>query len=524
MRRRHLKPLRVGIALVFLAGLTAAFVDFRGLVPAAAGHWLAAVQFTPALFALGTGTAALVVGIAIVGVTLAFGRVYCSTVCPLGLLQDAVARITAWLRPRRRLRPFARGGVGLRYGVLAAVVLAFAGGAGGIAGAYADPYSNFGRIASGLFRPLLAAANNALVTPATALGFQALYRVVPPWPGPAVFGAALLLLGLVTGLAAWRGRIYCNTLCPVGTVLGLLARGAAFRLTLDRSACTKCAECLRACKAQCLDLRTGTIDAARCVACFNCITACPEQGVGYQFAWIRRSAAPAPVITPPAAGPSRREFMATGISALAAAMGAGRLVAAPAAGGWAPQNFSRAISPPGATSVDRFLERCTACQLCVSACPTHVLQPASLEYGLAGFMKPRLDYAAAFCNFDCRRCGEVCPTGAISRLALEDKQLTRIGLAQLDLDHCIVKTMGTDCAACSEHCPTKAVDTIPYGDNLRLPQVTADLCIGCGACEYACPALPKKAIAVGGRRRHELAVRRVEGKATDPRARGGFPF
>jgi ferredoxin len=147
-----------------------------------------------------------------------------------------------------------------------------------------------------------------------------------------------------------------------------------------------------------------------------------------------------------------------------------------------------------------------------------------LEYGLAGCMKPRLDYAAAFCNFDCRRCGEACPTGAISLLDLADKQVTRIGLARLDLDHCIVKTKGTDCAACSEHCPTKAVDTIPYGDNLRLPQVTDDLCIGCGACQYACPAQPKKAIVVDGRRRHEPAVRRLEAKATDPRARGDFPF
>jgi ferredoxin len=322
----------------------------------------------------------------------------------------------------------------------------------------------------------------------------------------------------------WRERIYCNTLCPVGTVLGLLARGAAFRLTLDRSACTKCAECLRACKAQCLDLRAGTIDASRCVACFNCVTACPEQGVGYRFAWTRRSAVPAPSAAPPASGPSRREFMAATVSTLAVAAGAGRLLAAPGAVPPLPQNYSRAISPPGAAGVDRFLERCTACQLCVSACPTHVLQPAFLEYGFAGFMKPRLDYTAAFCNFDCQRCAEVCPDGALTVLGLADKQVTRIGRAQLDLEKCIVKTKGTDCAACSEHCPTKAVDTVPYGENLRLPQVNDELCIGCGACEYACPALPRKAIVVAGQRQHERAVRRVEEKARDPRKRNDFPF
>ena len=189
-------------------------------------------------------------------------------------------------------------------------------------------------------------------------------------------------------------------------------------------------------------------------------------------------------------------------------------------------NTSRAICPPGSEGVDRFLDRCTACHLCVSACPTHVLQPAFLEYGLAGLMKPRLDYSAAFCNFDCQRCAEVCPDGAITLIALADKQVVRIGLAQLNLDNCIVKQKDTDCAACSEHCPTKAVDTIPYKGKLRLPKVTDELCIGCGACEYACPALPKKAITVAGRRRHEKAVRRHEEKASDPRAGtgGDFPF
>ena len=200
------------------------------------------------------------------------------------------------------------------------------------------------------------------------------------------------------------------------------------------------------------------------------------------------------------------------------------MLAAPAAGGLPPQNSSRAISPPGAGNVDRFIDHCTACHLCISACPTHVLQPAFLEYGLTGLMKPRLDYAAAFCNFDCQRCAEVCPDTAIVRQSLADKQVTRIGRALLDLEKCIVKTKGTDCAACSEHCPTKAVDTVPYGENLRLPQVNDELCIGCGACEYACPALPHKAIVVAGQRRHERAVRRIEEKAKDPRQQNDFPF
>lgn len=520
MRRRHLKPLRIGVALIFLVGLTAGFADFRGLVPARLVHGLAAVQFTPALLAFSTGAVALFAFVGIVVMTIVFGRVYCSTVCPLGLLQDAVARVAAWLRPRRRLLPFRRENLWVRYGTLAPVILTIAGGAGAIAYSHVDPYSNFGRVVSGLFRPLLAAGNNLLVAPASALGVESLYRVPPPWPGPAIALPALFILALVAGLAVWRGRIYCNTLCPVGTVLGLLARHAVFRLTVDQAACTKCAGCLRACKAQCLDLRAGTIDASRCVACFNCIAACPEQGIGYQFAWARSPAPRARRTDASVADPQRRALVLGAtvlLLAPATVFGAAQPAAAPAA----PRS---PVTPPGSGSLDRFLERCTACQLCVSACPTHVLQPAALEYGFVGFMKPRLDFRQAFCNFDCRRCGEVCPDGAINLLDLTQKQVTRIGVASLDLERCIVKTKGTDCAACSEHCPTKAVDTVPFGDNLRLPKVSQELCIGCGACEYACPAQPHKAITVAGERRHERASRRVEGKAADPRRGSEFPF
>jgi ferredoxin len=520
MRRRHLKPLRVAVALVFLAGLSAAFVDFRGLVPPRLAHWLAVVQFTPALLALGTGAVGLCVFAGIIGVTLAFGRVYCSTVCPLGLLQDAIARVAAWLRPRRRLLPFKRGSRWIRYGALLATGLTIAGGAWGIAFSHADPYSNFGRISSGLFRPLLVAVNNALVAPATALGMQSLYRVTPPWPGPAILLPAVFVLVLVTSLAVWRERIYCNALCPLGTVLGLLARGSAFRLALDRSTCTKCAECMRGCKAQCIDLRTGTIDASRCVACFNCVAACPENGIGYKFTWARATSAPAAHSASLVADPQRRAL----IAGTAAVLLAPATLLGAVGNATARAVVPSPVTPPGSGGVDRFLEKCIACQLCVSACPTSVLQPALSEYGFFGFMKPCLDFQKAFCNFDCRRCGEICPTGAITLLALADKQVTRVGLAKLDLDSCIVKTKGTDCAACSEHCPTKAVDTIPYGNNLRLPQVTDDLCIGCGACQYACPAQPKKAIQVSGRRRHERAAQHIEGKAKDPRKQNDFPF
>jgi ferredoxin len=589
--RRRLKLLRTAVALAMFAGLTAALVDFRGFVPPRFGHWLASVQFVPSIVALVTGASVSLAGILIIGVTLAVGRVYCSAICPLGILQDVFARIAAWSRRgKKRLLPYARPLRWLRQLILWGAAAGVAAGWSGLTLALVDPYSNFGRIASGIFRPLVILLNNVVTGPANAIGISRLYRVEPSWAGAGALLLPALLLALLAVLVVLRGRLFCSTLCPVGTFLGLLAQRAAFRLEIDRNACTKCAACLGACKAQCIDLRGGAIDFSRCVACYNCIGACEQGGLGHRFAWRSSQAAPAGASTesttpagahlpdvssfwswavarasrpclcvrpsdmgkmpmplkPSTTGkcaamavapdPARRAFIAGTAAAVAVSLGAApRLLAhgrnddtldagndaARHPGG---DNRSSAICPPGAASIDRFLDRCTACDLCISACPTHVLQPAFIEYGLAGLMKPRMNYSKSFCNYDCRACGEVCPTGAITLLDLAEKRLMQIGEARFEESKCIVKVKGTDCAACSEHCPTKAVNTVPYGNNLRLPKVDRDLCIGCGACEYACPVLPDKAITVAGRRLHGRARKPEEKKAVAPTPDSDFPF
>ncbi len=504
---RWLKPLRVALALVFLVVLAAAFLDFRGALPASVAHWFAAVQLGPAALAAvaGGGLALIALGVVFL-LTLLFGRVYCSVICPLGILQDIVARLRRHRSAPLRFVPENRL---VRYGVLAATLLAIALGAAGVTATLADPYSHFGRIVATLGRPLAIAANNALVPVAQAFGVHALYRVPLTIPPLALLLFAAGIAILIAGLVVWRGRLYCNTLCPVGTTLGLMSRVSAFRLAIDRSACTKCADCLRVCKAQCIDLRNGTVDASRCVACANCLGACGHGGIRYRFGWRR------PPVRP--ASPERRAVIAGAL--LLPPLAALESVAPAAAPARRP-----AIAPPGAHSVARLLDRCTGCQLCVSACPTGVLQPAVLDYGWVGFAKPHLDFNRAFCNFDCHRCGEVCPTGAISLLELTDKRLTSIGVAKFEHTRCIVETDGTDCAACSEHCPTKAVDTIPFRDNLRLPQVKEELCIGCGACEFACPVRPVRAITITARAEHTRAQKAIEAKPTLPKPTGDFPF
>lgn len=510
---RTLKPLRVAVALVFFLGLTAAFVDFRGLVPRAVAEQLAALQATPALLAaLGGGLgAALVLG-ALVMLTLLGGRIYCSTLCPLGVLQDVVNRLAS--RARKHPLRHAPARNWLRYGVLGAAGLAALLGFTALTVTIIDPYAHFGRIVSGVFRPLLVTANNAAVPLAEQTGLHALYRVDLPSPAFAVIAFSAATLLVIAGLAAWRGRLFCNTFCPVGTVLGLLSRAGVYRIAIDRSACTKCAQCLRACKAQCIDLRTGQVDASRCVACYNCVGACDHSGIGYRLAWSLPKAS----ATAQPADPQRRALL-TGALLL------GPAVTLRAAETLNPPQPATVVAPPGAGNIARLLDRCTACQLCVSACPTHVLQPALFHYGWQGFAKPRLDFESSFCNFECRACGEVCPTDAISLLDLAEKKRTSLGIAHFDQKLCIVDVDGTDCAACSEHCPTKAVDTVPFRDNLRLPRVQEDLCIGCGACEFACPVRPVRAIRVAGRSTH-VQAREPVNAAPAPAARAAtdFPF
>jgi ferredoxin-type protein NapF len=546
---RSYKRTRLVLGLAVLLIATLALADFRELLPLRAGHWITAVQFVPASVALATG--ALFSGVATLAIllgTLLFGRVYCSVLCPLGLFQDLVSRLSRRLRRTKRPLPFAKRQTPLRQAFLWATVAGVLVGWAGFALSLLDPYSNYGRIASAVFRPLVAAANNAVVGTANAIGIDSLYRVDLPWPGIGAVAAPAAFLTLVIVLSALRGRLYCNSICPVGTLLGWVSRYAAFRIEIDKDKCTKCASCIKVCKAQCIDLRKGEIDFDRCVACYNCIGTCDDHGVGYRFKWLRKKPAPAPASKeksrasePAVKNPERRALFGRTASALALSTCLPLLSKADETEGQqgGPQakddpgahtggkgtNRSVGVSPPGSASVDRFLERCTACHLCISVCPSHVLQPALLEYGIKGFMKPRLDFVANFCDFDCTRCADVCPDGAITRLPVAEKQLEQIGIAHFHKKRCIVFAQGTDCAACSEHCPTKAVYTVPFGDNLRLPEVKEELCIGCGACEHACPVKPEKAITVTGLRVHGKAVRLVEKSTAKPAASGNdFPF
>ena len=519
---RHLKALRVGISVAFFALLALVFLDFGNLIPPAFTRGLLNLQFIPSLLQFlhgaGLGLAGWVVVLAF---TVLFGRIYCSTVCPLGTLQDIIGFA---VRKRRKVRglSFVRPSRALRYSIAAITGLLLIAGSGLLLNLL-DPFSASGRIFSDLIRPAAIVTNNVAAAAMEQFGFYAVPRRQWAVLTPVAVGIAVATLMIVGWFAATRGRLYCNTVCPVGTVLGLVSRISWLRIGIDSETCTGCRRCERVCKAGCIDLENMTVDSERCVGCCNCLAACPGGAVHFENGWRRV----------PAAQPDqgRRDFLVhSGVSILGLAglheTNATVLQSRPTT---IPEAVTGPVSPPGSISIERFTSLCTACHLCVSVCPSRVLSPSLLEFGPSGLMQPRLDFRASYCNFECTLCSQVCPTGAILPLTPEDKKRTQLGVTRFIKENCVVVTDNTNCGACSEHCPTKAVRMVPYTNPqnkpLVIPEVDPDYCVGCGGCEHACPTKPFKAICVDGNPVHKLAKKpepqKIELKVDD---KEDFPF
>jgi len=298
-----------------------------------------------------------------------------------------------------------------------------------------------------------------------------------------------------------NGRLFCNTICPVGTLLGLFSKLSLYKIAIDQNECRGCSLCERVCKSGCIDKSNKVIDFERCVNCFNCFTVCPSGGIVYE-----RSKRDISVLITEEVDLDKRKFFSRffiGIIGLSGFLRA-QLKIIPKTESTVPVIKNVHSTPPGSKSVEHFLMNCTACHLCITACPTQVLQPSFLEHGVLNILQPYMDNLTAYCTFECIRCTEVCPTGAIFPLTINEKKKVQIGKTTFVKENCIVETEGTACGACSEHCPTKAVIMVPY-KNLKIPEVRNEYCIGCGACEYACPTKPFKAIYVEGNLIHQIA-------------------
>ena len=163
------------------------------------------------------------------------------------------------------------------------------------------------------------------------------------------------------------------------------------------------------------------------------------------------------------------------------------------------------LTPPGSLSFEFFAQHCTGCQLCVSECPNNVLRPST---DLLHLMLPEMSYERGHCRPECTRCGEVCPAGAIKPIDKEEKSSTQIGHAVFIEKNCVAVTDGVECGNCSRHCPAGAIEMVALNEEDEespwVPAVNEEACIGCGACEYVCPARPFSAIMVEGHEVHKM--------------------
>lgn len=528
-----IQKLRKSLAALFFCAVTLLFLDFTGLAEAWLG-WVAKIQFLPALLA---ANFAVVAALAVI--TLLFGRIYCSVICPLGVLQDIVFFKIGGKRKRNslsykapktylRIAVFALFAVCTLFGFLSAVSLI-------------APYGAYGRIASNIFAPIWALGNNALAFVAERFDSYMFYPTEVWTRGIGAFVVAAATLAIV-GFLAWKGgRTYCNTICPVGTVLGFLAKYSLFKPIVDIPKCNSCGLCARNCKGQCINYKEHKIDYSRCVACFDCIENCRRGAISYSCkkGWGKSgksdSAKPAPKSSakidsdradshaPIRDSETSSEFSEIKSSAVSTKGRRGffsslLLFAGAAAakaeekitdGGLAPIKNRRKperttrITPPGARSARNFSEKCVACQLCVSACPSHVLKPSA---SLSGFMQPEMSYERGHCAIDCVECSKVCPAGAILPITLAEKSSLQIGRAMWHKERCIVNTDDVQCDNCFRQCPTGAITMVAQNPkdkkSRKIPTVDEARCIGCGACENLCPARPVAAICVEGNSVH----------------------
>lgn len=498
-----LKKIRVATAIFCFVFITLLFLDFTGTLHGWFG-WLAKVQFIPALLALNVGAILILVLL-----TLLLGRIYCSVICPLGVFQDIVSWI-AGKRKKNRFR-YSPAITWLRYGILALFAIAFIAGISSVV-VVLEPYSAYGRIVSGLFTPLYQWGNNLLAYFSERADSYAFYPV-DVWMKNAMVLAVAVITFAALIILAWRnGRTYCNTICPVGTLLGFISKFSLFKPAFVEDKCSGCGLCARNCKASCIDVKNRHINRSRCVTCFDCIEKCKFGAMKYAPQWIGKKKElikDSPDIKTEQDNLSRRSVLS-----LITAFVVTNVVKAQQLkvdGGLAVIEEKKIpdrkvpIIPPGALSIKNMKDHCTACQLCVSACPNSVLRPSGKW---KTFMQPEMSYERGYCRPECTECSQVCPAGAIQPITTADKSAISIGLAVWIKDNCVVNRDEVQCHNCERHCPTGAitlVDRDPNAkDSLKIPFVDKELCMGCGACENLCPARPFSAIYVEGNVRHHL--------------------
>ena len=374
------------------------------------------IQFSPLFQRLifDFSIAALLLFLSIIILTVIFGRFYCSLLCPFGILQEFIA----FVRGKRKNTP--HGNYGFKY-LIAGLTFGCLIGGSALIIRYIDPYTVFG----------------------SAFSLSA-------------FG--LVFACIIFALVLFKNRFFCTNICPVGCVLGLISKISVNKLYMDEN-CVSCGLCANNCPSGCINHKDKSINNETCVKCLKCISVCPKGAIKFGVRPVRFN-------------PKRRDFLW-----MAGAFGV------ISAGYLAGLNFTKNITkkikdiilPAGADDISRMANKCLNCNLCINNCPNKILTKAGNNFPVV-----HIDYkqGQGYCKYDCNECSKVCPSGAIKKISLNEKQNTRIAMAVVQEDLC------SRCGLCAGECPKNAIKF----DSSKSAEVISSLCIGCGKCAKKCPA------------------------------------
>ena len=493
-----LKKTRIILSLAFLVLFTLIFIGIDGF-PERISRGAAYFQLVPVIISVfGAFSAAALAGfLFLIVMTLVFGRIYCSTLCPLGTFQDFFINLKYKKKKKEKFFRYAKDHKLLRNMFTVAVFGMFVFGAGFLLIIF-DPFSIFGRFVSGVIKPGIEPLVRGVESAAAGFDIYDTPHIRMHPVSVFAFLFALISAAAIGITAFYKGRLFCNTLCPAGGILALISRFSFLRIRINRDACNACGKCEVVCKASCISIKEKKVDFERCIACFNCIDSCPENGIAYSPGIMLKNSA-----EKAEKGEKRRGIIRAAAAGIAFLL-PGRRLLAEFSEGPVPRKPTLPVMPPGAGSLEKFNNLCTACHLCASACPQNVIGVTLFGYGLSGILQPKLDFSKSYCLYDCTVCTEVCPAGALLPLNTQEKRRSQIGIVHLEKKNCISYVDGEPCTVCTEHCPVKAVYSVNYKGVLA-PEIKPEICIGCGACEYVCPAVPYKAIYVDGNAVHKRA-------------------